>query len=149
MIRIDRVDYATGKALCMHMLPMHYDELTQNKELMSINPDDALYSAIEKNGDLIVLVMFSDSVVIGYSVNMLTHSMHYVGTRICKNDLFFIHPDYRHGRNGLRLINETKRIGKESGGQLMMWHAKQYTPMAAMLERLGCAVQEITYSEVM
>jgi hypothetical protein len=130
------------------MLMLHYDELNQNKSVMTVNPDDDAYMKWQELGALVLLVMYLDDVAIGYSVNYLCNSIHYVDTLICKNDLFYIHPDHRKGRNGIKLIAETKIEASELGAKLMMWHCKEDTPMRKLLERTGCKVEEITYSEV-
>lgn len=125
----------------------HWEEIAKNKQLMVLSPDEQAYRTMEEAGRLMILAAMKDDVMVGYSVSFIVRHPHYSGLTVCQNDLIYIHPDHREGGVGIRLIKKTEQEGKLRGAQLMLWHAKENTPLAAMLPRMGCGVQDIIFSK--
>lgn len=129
------------------LLPLHYDELTKNKEIMILEPDYDKYQLLEDAGVLFGLYAYEDDKLVGYSLNIVSPHLHYKSVVMCSNDLLFLTPEKRQGRVGLMLIKETERVAKERGCNFMLWHAKTGTYLDKLLPRMGCSVQEIMYSK--
>lgn len=125
----------------------HWDEIARNKHLMVLSPDIEQYRRIEQAGMLFAVFAYDGDRMIGYSINILSVNLHYSSLLMANNDLLFIAKEYRAGRVGVRLIEETKRLAAKRGARLMLWHAKEETPLAAILPRMGCTVQDIIYSQ--
>lgn len=135
---------------CHGLLMAHREELTTHKHIMALKPDVARYKQLEDAGALVTLVLYDDDVIVGYSVTILTHALHYEDLAMAVNDLIFVRRDLRKGRWGFKLIAETERIAKERlGGRpvLITFHGKPDTPFAGIMPRLGYAVQDIIFSK--
>lgn len=125
----------------------HYEELATNKKLMVLDPAVRIYERIEAAGNLFVLMAYDGDKLIGYSVNILATNLHYAGLLMAQNDVLFIAKDYRAGRTGIRLMDETERVAAKRGARMMLWHAKEGTNLDKLLPRRGCLVQDILYSK--
>ena len=127
----------------------HYEEIALNKALMVYAPDIERYARLEELGVLLTLGVFKGDEMVGYSVNVITPHLHYRDLMTCHNDMIFIAPAHRRGSLGVRLIKATREAVKARGVQMMLWHAKENTPLAKLLPALGCRVQDILFSEVL
>jgi predicted GNAT superfamily acetyltransferase len=125
----------------------HYDEIARNKQIMVLAPDWDRYESLERGGYLVIIAAWDETKLIGYSVNLISHHLHYKNLFYGHNDLLFVVPEYRKSRVGLTLIKETERILKERGVRLMLWHAKPSTTLDALLPRMHYQVQDIIYSK--
>lgn len=131
------------------LLEAHRIELTTNPDLMKLKPDLETYLRIEDNEALLSLGVFDGNEIIGYSVSIVSRNLHYSDVVMCQNDVLWLHPDYRQGPLGLRLIRETERRAKERGCHMILWHAKMDTQFMALLTKLGYRVQDVIYSRVL
>jgi GNAT superfamily N-acetyltransferase len=127
----------------------HYDEIALNKDLMVYAPDIERYARLEALGVLVNLAVYDGDRVIGYSINIVTPHLHYKDLLCAHNDMIFLAPEHRQGSLGVKLIKATKAACAARGVQLMLWHAKENTPLAKLLPRMGCKVQDILFSEVL
>ncbi len=129
------------------LLEAHREELTTNKDLMKLAPRREVYERIEAAGALLSLGAFIDDELVGYSIGILDTNLHYGDLVVLQNDLFFVSLEHR-ARLGLRLMNETERLAAQRGARMVLWHAKQGSPFASILDRKGYRVQDIIYSRV-
>lgn len=129
------------------LLDAHWHESARNKHLMVLKPDVERYQALEAAGSLLSLVAYVGDEIVGYSVNIISRHLHYADLIVAHNDVLFVAKEYRDKPLGLRLIRETERACKARGAHLMLWHAKEGTPLDQILPKMGCKVQEIMYSK--
>lgn len=137
----EKIDEAWG------LLELHREELTTHKHIMELKPDIAKYKAFEDAGNLFTLGLYDEEKIVGYSVNIITHNIHYSDLRCVHNDILFVHPDYRRGSWGLKLIKATENMAKEKGAKLILFHGKEKTPFAALMPKLDYGVQDIMFSK--
>jgi predicted GNAT superfamily acetyltransferase len=137
----DKIEHVPG------LLEAHWHESARNKHLMVLKPDVVRYQALEAAGSLLSLVAYADEEIVGYSVNILSPHLHYAELLCAHNDVLFVAKEHRESALGLKLIRETERAARDRGAHLMLWHAKEQTPLAAILPRMGCKVQEIIFSK--
>jgi hypothetical protein len=133
------------------LLEAHRDELTTNKAIMVLDPMRERYAMLDDCGALLTVGAFIDDEIVGYSVNIIDHNLHYQGLLVCQNDILFVRKDLR-GRLGLQLMHETERLAKERAGELpilQLWHAKPNTDLEAILPRQGYKVQDLIFSKVL
>ncbi len=131
------------------LLNEHWEELATNKELMTLKPDLERYRILEEMGLFVALFAYANGKLIGYSGNVIVQNLHYSDLTMFQNDVLFISKEYRNSTIGLKLIKETERIAKEKGAKLMLWHAKENSPFAHILPKMGCKVQDIIYSKAL
>jgi GNAT superfamily N-acetyltransferase len=135
-VQITRVGAIEGYQLVKDLLPRHYEEVAKFKDVSLINPDLDRYEAADRNGRFIALVATVGSDVLGYSANFLNTNLHYSDLLFCQNDVLYVVPEARQSRVGLSLIRETVKLARAAGARLMLWHAKEGTPLDALLPRL-------------
>jgi hypothetical protein len=114
---------------------------------MVLAPDVDKYRAIEQVGKLFAVLAYDGDEMVGYSVNIVTNNLHYRDLIQAQNDVLFVKQSYRAGRLFMRLRDATLKMAAARGARLMLWHAKEKTPLAYMLPRLGCKVQDVIFSE--
>lgn len=129
------------------LLHEHWLELAKNKTLMVLKPDAARYRAMEQVGMVLALGAFDGDAMVGYSVNFVSQHLHYADLVYAHNDVLFIAQSHRLGRAGYRLIQATEQLAKARGARMLVWHAKQDTPLDSLMPRLGYGVQDILYSK--
>jgi predicted GNAT superfamily acetyltransferase len=130
------------------ILADHWEEVALNKRLMKLEPRWSTYFQMELAGTLFVIGAYEANKLIGYSANIIQPHLHYAGLMVCMNDLLFVLPEYRDKPVGLRLMAQTRVVAKHKGAELMLWHAKPATALAAIMARSKKArVQDIIYSE--
>jgi hypothetical protein len=129
------------------LLDEHWIELAKNKDLMVLSPALERYEAMENADFMFTLCAYLDGELIGYSTNFIVTHMHYSGLLVCSNDLLFISKPYRNSSLGGNLIRVTEEEAVKRGAKLMLWHAKENTPLSACLPKMGCKVQEVIYSK--
>lgn len=129
------------------LLNENWEAVAKNKNIMLLSPDRDKYLQLSKNNQLICIAAKIDGVLVGYSVNILQHHLHYSDLFYCNNDVIFLCEDLRNTPLGLRLIRQTERVAKAKGAKLMLWHAKENTSLDKLLPKMGCKVQDIIYSK--
>lgn len=129
------------------LLKAHYDEVAKNKDVMVLDPDWERYLALDAQGALVVLGVFSDDeMLLGYSVGVVSNHLHYSGLTYYHNDVLFLASSARRSHVGIDLIEATERAAGARGARFVCWHAKQGTALDRLLERRGYGVQDIIYS---
>lgn len=133
------------------LLEAHREELTTNKGLMILKPDISTYEMLESKNALLSLGAFDGDgdEIVGYSVNIMAHNLHYSDLMMCQSDVLYVREDKRQGPTGLKLMRETERLAKERGAQMMLWHAKPDTNLDQILPRMGYRVQDVVYTRVL
>lgn len=131
------------------LLEAHREELTTNKGLMILKPDISTYEMLESKNALLSLGAFDGEEIVGYSVNIMAHNLHYSDLMMCQNDVLYVREDKRQGPTGLKLIYETERLARDRGADLMLWHAKPNTNLNDILPRLAYRVQDVVYTRVL
>lgn len=129
------------------LIEEHWQEIALNKALMVLAPDVATYRALEEQKKLVSLGAFVGEELVGYSVSVLQHHLHYSGLCVAMNDVLFVGKAHRHGSAGVRLIKWTERAARSRGARMMLWHAKPGTALESLMPRLGYQVQDIVFSK--
>lgn len=138
--------YAEVTSSAGPLLIEHWAEVALNKALMVLAPDEARYLALEASGNFFSLAAFEDEELVGYSGNFIGPHMHYAGLRYANNDVLFVSKEHRNSPLGLRLIRETEAEARRRGARQVLWHGKQNTPLASLLEKMQYGVQDILYT---
>lgn len=127
------------------LMQAHWDDICRIKQ-WPCAPDVPRFEALACAGVLLMLGVFVQGELVGYSVNIFGRHLHY-DFALMQNDALFLLPEHRQGRAGLRLLRETERRAKDWGAVYMVWHAKPDTALDAMLPKMGYGVQDILYSK--
>lgn len=125
----------------------HWEEVARNKEVMVLNPDVAQYQRLQDLGMLFGIFAYDGDEIVGYSVNVLAVNMHYSELLIAQNDILYLAPAHRGGRLGIHMMKKTEEYAALRGARMMIWHAKEGTPLNNILPRMGYGVQDVLFSK--
>jgi GNAT superfamily N-acetyltransferase len=124
------------------LLQLHYDEVALHRDAVPLDPNWARYAMTEEAGQLAIFTARDAGRVVGYSVFFVSPHMHYDSTLTAVNDVLFLHPAYRKGACGIRLIKFSEQELKAQGVKRVLWHIKFNKDFSAILHRLGYADEE-------
>lgn len=131
------------------LLRAHRNELATHPDIMPLEPQVDAYKALEKAGKLLSLVLeHSEAGIVGYSVNILAHNLHYGPLKVCQNDVIYVSPSFREEGGGRALIRATEIAAAVEGCAMILMHAKPDTRLDSVLPDYGYAVQDVIYSRV-
>jgi GNAT superfamily N-acetyltransferase len=129
------------------LLVMHWDEIAPYRELLTINPDLQMYKTLEDAGKLCVVTARQMGELIGYVVMMIHAHHHYSHVIVATEDIHFLHPAFRKGSLGLRLIAAAEKEMVRRGARLMMLRTKVSHDHGLLFTRLGYVAQDIVYTK--
>lgn len=129
------------------LLALHWDEIAPYKELLTINPDLSMYETLERADKLCVITARQMSKLVGYIVMMLHAHHHYSHVITATEDIHFLHPDYRKGSVGLRLIAAAEAEMVRRGARLMALRTKVSHDHGLLFQRLGFVAQDVVYTK--
>lgn len=136
------------RAQAQPLFEQHWAELAPRKHLMGIDPQWDRYEHLEKLGNLMILLAHDDdNQLVGYSVNVVMQHLHFANLRYCHNDLLFVVPSHRNQGLGRQLIKATEIAAKESGAEMLVWHARPGTALELVLRRRGYAPDFMFYAK--
>lgn len=80
-----------------------------------LNPDNAMYAALDAAGRLFILTARREGVMVGYIVYIVYNHPHCTDLLCAYEEHYFLHPSARGGRNGLNLIRQSLGILRKRG----------------------------------
>jgi len=129
------------------LIVIHHEELGIYNDKISLNVMWENYFALEEMGNLHVLTAREEDKLVGYYICGVQPNLHYADVLFSVNDILFIHPDYRKGFTGIRLIKEAEKEMRKLGVKVMTIGFKTYAPFGRLLERLGWDFTEKVYTK--
>ena len=129
------------------LLELHWELIALNKESIKLNPNWAEYVRLDEAGILKLYTARQDGKLVGYFAVTVNTSLHYQEHKFATNDVIFIHPDYRNGSAGYKLIKYAEDQLIQMGVSLMIMNTKIHQPFDKLLERMGFKQIERIYSK--
>lgn len=127
--------------------PMHWEEVAIDKEQIPLNVWEEAYANAEKKGDLHIVTARDDEKIVGYYFCFVYPHLHYQQSLTAHTDVYFLHPAYRKGDNGTKLIRFMEQSLKELGVERIYTQTKVQNDKSKLFERLGWRRTEIVYSK--
>jgi hypothetical protein len=137
--------WATYRAGCDALWREHYDEIAVDKHML-MKPDEPTYEALERIGQLHVLVGREAGQMVGYVTSVVRPHMHYADTLVAVEDAYYLTQRCRRGMAGVRMIREWLGAMKRRGVYKAFIVTKPFLDMGPLLERLGGAKAETVYA---
>jgi hypothetical protein len=119
------------------LIELHYEELTLHKQVVKLDPDWARYKSLADQKMITIITARDKGILIGYSLFFVNSHIHYKNNVVANNDVLFLHPDYRQGRTGLKLIRKCEQVLQEQQVDKIIWHVKYAKDFRQILYRLG------------
>lgn len=138
-----RQAYADAPAL----LRTHWREIAKNKELLTLNPDEAFYDKADQSGTILIVTARHQGALVGYFLwYMIPRHPHYAHVRVAEAGIHFLLPEYRRGLNGYRLVREACRFAVEAGARFLTIRYKLAHDHPELMRRLGFDRTDVTYT---
>jgi len=112
------------------------------------NPLFERYNQYDKLGWLVTFTVRDEGKMVGYGLMYVTPSMH-TQELIATEDTMFLLPEYRRGRNGLRLYQFAEEEMIKRGVKEILVTAKPDSAACRILEHLGCTLINYQYSKAL
>lgn len=135
------------KAELIPLLTPHYEEVGQNKEKMTLNPDFEKLDFYNARGILHIVAARRNSELIGYHASIIDTLLHYKHILAGISDLYWIRPDCRNGRTPIKLFEEVEKTLKARGVQILYDATKLYFDHDKLFKHLGYKAIERRYSK--
>lgn len=133
---------------CQELTPIHWKEaaLDQDKISLSIKPEN--YQICDESGILHIVTVRDGEKMVGYFVaNVVVHPHYKEAGLMAFTDMYFVHPDYRKGGTGVKLILEVERTLKARGVVKAYISTKVHENKSAMLTGLGWKPSDLSFTK--
>ena len=131
------------------LLRAHRLELATHLEIMPLEPQIDVYRELEQRGKLLSLVLEHEGTIVGYSVNVISHNLHYGPLKVCQNDVIYVSTSWRSEGGGRKLLEATEVEARRLGCKMILMHAKPETRLDEVLPGYGYSVQDVIHSKVL
>ena len=74
------------------IIPLHYDEIARDKDVIKLDPDWSSYHASERAGQLHMMVCRRNGLMIGYVIGFVRPHLHYRKSLTFICDIFYVLP---------------------------------------------------------
>jgi GNAT superfamily N-acetyltransferase len=125
------------------LLELHWREIAHYQDILL----DPIWEFYEKSDRVHVFTARDDGVLIGYGVFLIGPNHHYKQSKQAIQDILFVHPRYRGGMVGYRLISFCDKQAKAEGAQVIYHHVKVAHDFGPLLEHLGYECVDRLYAK--
>lgn len=129
------------------LFPMHYEELCVTKEF-PLEPDWEAYRFMAERGMVRAVTVRADDVLVGYIVFIIRPHLHYKSCLTASEDVYYLRPDMRQGRIGIRMFQYAEEVLKRIGVQRIVIHTKVHMDNSRLLEYLGYGCTDKIFSKI-
>lgn len=126
------------------LIKLHHEEVASGFGMLDI--DLELYFTLTTLDMFKIVTARNDNKeMIGYMTFILGANPHRKGKKIANQDAIFVHPDYRNGMLGVKLMKASEKIVKEYGCGGMIVASKAHIDISNLYIRLGFSPYEHTF----
>jgi GNAT superfamily N-acetyltransferase len=131
------------------LLPLHYEEIARDKDIIALDPDWDSYFMLEAAGQFHCMVARCEGKMIGYHISFIRPNLHYRKSLTAATDIYFIRKEFRLGLVGFKLFREVEKSWRARGVQKAFSGTKRALNMGKLFQRLGWTHIEDTYAKVL
>lgn len=133
-----------------HIFPVHFEELSLNKEKIPFGLDSEMYHNCEENRMLHILTARLDGEMIGYVLSLVVkhHPHNRDAGPYSTTDMFYVKKEHRNG-TGVRLLMENERRLKEMGVRRMSISTKLKNAHIDLFSKLGFSPTDLVFHKVL
>lgn len=129
------------------LLPVHYRELALNQDKVPLSPQFNVYIERERLGELLFATVRDSASLVGYFIGFIAPGLHYSTCLTCTMDIFYIHPDHRGRRTGLKLFKFVEQELRRRGVQRWFAGEKLHAPCGWLFKFIGMEPVETYWSK--
>ena len=123
------------------LLKDHYDEVETIKDFQ-LNPDYHVYFEADKKKLVKVILCEDDNKLVGYIVFFVGPNLHYKDCLLATEDIYYLKPEYRKGRIGIKMFKFAEEYLKSIGINMIRYSTKTHLDNSRLFEYLGCSFIE-------
>lgn len=129
----------------------HWKELTIDKELCGDPyPDVEKFRDVENRGRLLIVTARAEGQLVGYWVGAVLGHMHYpTSGDMAHTDMYFLHPDYRVGANGIELLEFAEQEARKAGAVKFYISCKIHADHTRLMEAMGFRKTDYVFTKVL
>lgn len=131
------------------LIPAHWEEVALYKDKIELDFWFEKYDQAAKSGEFHVITIRDDHKIVGYYWFMLRPHLHYKNSLTAYTDMFYIHPKYRKGFNGINLFKFFEKTAKEMGAERIITSCKTSLDLSRVFERLKWDKVEYVFSKLL
>ena len=125
---------ATVRPEMAALLAAHWQEVAHDKEVRTLDVHWEAFDALEAAGQLFVMTVRSDGVLVGYLAAFLRPHLHSRSTISAYVDALFLSPSVRQGRAGARFLAYAD-AALAAQADFIYWHVKPEKDFGPILQR--------------
>lgn len=129
------------------LFPLHWKELALNRDKVPLDPQYEVYIERERRGELLFVTMRELGEPIGYFIGFIAPGLHYKTCLTCTMDIFYVHPEQRGKRGGIKLFKFIENELKRRGVQRWFVGSKCHSDASWLFEFLNFNKVEVYYSK--
>lgn len=130
------------------LFPLHYEELCVTKDF-PLTPDYDAYKRLADAGMLRCITVRADEEMIGYAIFIVQPHLHYMTCKTAFEDIYYIRPDFRKGRVGIRLFKYAEDVLQRIGVNRIIMHTKIHMDNSRLFEYLGYKLTDKIYTKIL
>lgn len=131
------------------LIRLHFNEVNIDLEEVPLSPDWKSYAALEHAGLLRIFSAREEGTLVGYCAFFVNYHLHHNKSLVAVNDCLFLHPDYRKGTCGIKLIKFCEDQLKKLGVDKITWHITVKKDFRPILHRLGYVDEEVVVTKIL
>ena len=137
------------------LFKQHWRELGRDRDTVILDPDWDKMMALSVAGLLKCFTARAGDSLVGYIFTIIGPHLHYKTTLHSVVDMYWLHPGYRRGWQGMKFWREFDRQLKTFGvvrsyiGENLMFKNKNGRMMRVLLKRLGYKACDVHYRKIM
>ncbi|MFO0467329.1 MAG: GNAT family N-acetyltransferase [bacterium] len=144
-VRFQRERFTDAFDDALPLLEQHRQEIAHFQDIL-LDVDVRLYCNADVSDRLRVYTARDGDRLVGYACYFVGSNPHYQASKQAKQDVLYLHPDYRAGRTGLRLVEFADAQLAIEGVQCVYHHVKDAHPaLGRILGFLGYEPVERVY----
>ena len=128
------------------LFPAHWEELALNKDHVPLDPQYEVYLAKAAAGQTMLITLRNAGKLVGYFVGFVAPGLHYKTCLTLTLDIFWLAPEHRGQRGGIKLFKAVEAEAKRRGVQRMFVGSKCHKDASRLFEFLGYEKCEVHYS---
>lgn len=141
--------WAEFKGEALRLWQLHWQEIALNQAQIPLNVHYAVYDALDSVGQISVIVARSEGQLVGYWVGMIRPHLHYATSLTAHTDVYYLLPDHRRGRTGIRLWQAVEREMRRRGVERILTATKKHvSPVTGKTLDMGPVFRHLGYTEV-
>lgn len=129
--------------------PLHWEELALDKDRVPLDPDYALYDALNDSGSLMLVTLRQAGSLVGYFIGFVKTGLHYASCLTLTMDIYWTHPAIRGGTAALRLFRCVLAEAKRRGASRVFFGSKLHQDSGRLFKALGFKPVETWYSKML